>query len=159
MRGVWPGLSRASHRNALWSVVVNARVRQALSTPRLHAGGRSARPRRSIDRRRLGGPRRRQHPSRLSRREQSRIGRLGVGLRRGQRRNAAGKNESCDQDSDHGRSIPRRPGLPCAARTALRGRFRTTCRNDRKSARVRSPGQFLDSAAHLHHVLIFRLVR
>jgi hypothetical protein len=82
---------------------MNARVRQVPSTSRRHVWGRPARPRRGVDRRRRGRSWRRQHPSRLPRRQPSRIGRLGICLRR-QRPDAESEhdNDLCETVHEDG---------------------------------------------------------
>ena len=116
------------------SVAVNARMRQVPSAPRHHVRGCPAGPRSGVGvlRSRLRQPYRwRQPRSPIPRREEGGIGGLRIGRRWRQGRNPAGQDESRDQDSDHGWSIPWRSGLRCAARRAASA-LPATCASRRR---------------------------
>ena len=109
-------------------------MRQVPSTPRHHVRGCPAGPRSGVGvlRSRLRQPYRwRQPRSPIPRREEGGIGGLRIGRRWRQGRNPAGQDESRDQDSDHGWSIPWRSGLRCAARRAASA-LPATCASRRR---------------------------
>ena len=109
-------------------------MRQVPSTPRHHVRGCPAGPRSGVGvlRSRLRQPYRWCQPrSPIARREEGGIGGLRIGRRWRQGRNPAGQDESRDQDSDHGWSIPWRSGLRCAARRAASA-LPATCASRRR---------------------------
>ena len=109
-------------------------MRQVPSTPRHHVRGCPAGPRSGVGvlRSRLRQPYRWCQPrSPIARREEGGIRGLRIGRRWRQGRNPAGQDESRDQDSDHGWSIPWRPGLRCAARRAASA-LPATCASRRR---------------------------